>query len=128
MKHKAFYQDVAKDFLMQQWQKKNETEMGMAWVEATLREEGRQVAQALRDQLQFTDLSLRHELRLLSIGDEKTNLAEQAKTWRLSSKMYTCKQCGVQVHAMRWHCPKCNKWGTMEPIQTSQPFGEQEHA
>jgi lipopolysaccharide biosynthesis regulator YciM len=29
---------------------------------------------------------------------------------------YRCKSCGFDGKKMRWHCPSCKAWGTIEPI------------
>jgi len=29
---------------------------------------------------------------------------------------YRCKSCGFDGKKMRWHCPSCKDWGTIEPI------------
>lgn len=29
---------------------------------------------------------------------------------------YRCKECGFDGKKMRWHCPSCKEWGTIEPI------------
>ena len=29
---------------------------------------------------------------------------------------YRCKSCGFDGKKMRWHCPSCKEWGTIEPI------------
>ncbi len=29
---------------------------------------------------------------------------------------YRCKSCGFDGRKMRWHCPSCKSWGTIEPI------------
>jgi len=29
---------------------------------------------------------------------------------------YRCKSCGFDGKKMRWHCPSCRDWGTIEPI------------
>ena len=29
---------------------------------------------------------------------------------------YRCNECGFEGKKMRWHCPSCKRWGTIEPI------------
>lgn len=29
---------------------------------------------------------------------------------------YRCNACGFEGKKMRWHCPSCKRWGTIEPI------------
>lgn len=29
---------------------------------------------------------------------------------------YRCNDCGFEGKKMRWHCPSCKQWGTIEPI------------
>ncbi|MDX8387142.1 MAG: heat-shock protein [Ghiorsea sp.] len=123
-----FYEQYAEPFLLDIWQQRHDVEMGVSWVEDIASEKGIEEARTLQSKLKLEGLSLRHELRLLALGEADHNLAQQAKYWRLSMKHYVCKHCGVQVHDVRWHCPKCNKWGTMEPLKASQSFGEDEDA
>ena len=30
---------------------------------------------------------------------------------------YRCQNCGFKAKALKWHCPGCKKWGTIQPIQ-----------
>lgn len=30
---------------------------------------------------------------------------------------YTCKNCGFSGRTMHWHCPGCNKWGSIRPTE-----------
>ncbi|MDQ6990001.1 MAG: heat-shock protein [Mariprofundaceae bacterium] len=122
----SFYSSKAEGFLWDAWQSKPDVELGLCWIESLAEHQGAQAALTLQAKLNLQDLSLRHELRLLALSDEKDNLIEQAKQWRLSKNNYACKQCGVQVHDMRWQCPKCNTWGSMMPLQTSLIFGGDE--
>ncbi|MDQ7003446.1 MAG: heat-shock protein [Ghiorsea sp.] len=128
LSNEAFYQTKGEAFLWDMWQQRHDVEVGVRWIENVSQTYGLDAAHALRHQLNFSDLSLRHELRLAALDEANSNLVQQAKYWRLSMKLYACKHCGVQVHQMRWHCPKCNKWGTMEPLQGSHVFGEEQHA
>ena len=128
MRQQDFYQTHGKAFLLDVWRKHKDVESGVAWVEQVARQEGVAAAQALKDELNLKDLSLRHELRLAALGEAENNLIQQAKNWRLSMKMFACQHCGVQVHDMRWQCPKCNKWGSMEPLRGNHIFGEEQHA
>ena len=123
-----FYNKYAEPFLLEAWQDHHDIELGVTWIEALVKHQSVKEAKELQAKLKLRDLSLRHELRLLALDHADSNLVQQTKYWRLSMKHYACKQCGVQVHAMRWHCPKCNSWGTMEPVQTSHTFGEEERA
>lgn len=123
-----FYKVKGEAFLWQTWQQRHDLEVGVRWIENVSKLHGQDAARSLRDKLELSDLSLRHELRLSALNEADNNLIQQAKYWRLSMKLYACKHCGVQVHQMRWHCPKCNKWGTMEPLQGSHVFGEEQHA
>lgn len=123
-----FYEQHAKPFLLDAWQTHRNIELGVAWVEQVAKVLGLEQATTLQKTLNLTDLSLRHELRLMALQDGTDNLHKQAKEWRLVTNMFACKQCGVQVHAMRWHCPKCHRWGTMEPLQGTYASGEEQHA
>jgi lipopolysaccharide biosynthesis regulator YciM len=124
----TFYKEHGETFLFDAWQQRHDIEVGVRWVENITKRYGAEEGKILKDKLALQDLSLRHELRLAALDEVDNNLAQQAKYWRLSMKLYACKHCGVQVHDMRWHCPKCNKWGSMEPMQSSQVFGEEQHA
>ena len=31
--------------------------------------------------------------------------------------IYRCKNCGYKANALRWNCPGCKQWGTIQPIQ-----------
>ncbi len=122
-----FYRAYGEKFLLDMWHKHHDVEVGVRWVEQVSALDGVQAAKALKDKLVLKGLSLRHELRLTALDDIDSNLVQQAKCWRLSMKMFACKQCGVQVHDMRWQCPKCNTWGSMEPLQGLHIFGEEQH-
>ncbi len=124
----TFYNEHAKPFLLNYWQTHKDIELGVAWVEQVAKTIDLPTAIALQKELNLSDLSLRHELRLMALQEDSDNLHKQARQWRLLSKMFACKQCGVQVHDMRWHCPKCHHWGTMEPLQGAYAFGEEQHA
>lgn len=123
----TFYQKHGESFLFEAWKQRHDVEMGVRWVENLTKTYDTETANTLKDKLVLKDLSLRHELRLAALDEKDDNLVKQAKYWRLSLKLYACKHCGVQVHDMRWHCPKCNKWGSMEPMQSSQVFEEEQH-
>ena len=127
MKDEAFYRKHGEDFLWDAWQQRHDVEVGVRWVEEVGKAFGKAQGLKLKDKLNLANLSLRHELRLAALDDAENNLVQQAKYWRLSMKLYACKHCGVQVHDMRWQCPKCNTWGSMEPLQGSHVFGEEQH-
>ncbi len=127
MKEEAFYRKHGEDFLWDAWQQRHDIEVGVRWIEEVSKAFGKAQGLKLKDKLSLTNLSLRHELRLAALNDAEDNLVQQAKYWRLSMKLYACKHCGVQVHDMRWQCPKCNTWGSMEPLQGSHVFGEEQH-
>jgi len=122
-----FYHSHGAKFLYEMWDKHHDVEVGVRWVEQVTKVDGVKAAKTLKDKLGLKDLSLRHELRLAALDEAQNNLVQQAKYWRLSMKLFACKQCGVQVHDMRWQCPKCNTWGSMEPLQGSHIFGEEQH-
>ncbi len=126
--NQTFYQQYAEPFLLDAWQQYRDDELGVTWIENLEQYQGIEAVNALKEKLALHDLSLRHELRLLALDQADNNMVQQTKYWRLSMKHYACTQCGVQVHDMRWQCPKCNNWGSMEPLQTAQTFGEEEHA
>jgi len=128
LQHMKFYEQYAKSFLLAYWQNNKNIELGVTWVEKTAKLVGLAQAADLQKTLDLKNLSLRHELRLMALQGGSDNLHKQAKEWRLLSKMFACKQCGVQVHDMRWHCPKCHHWGTMEPLKGAYTFGEEQHA
>ncbi len=128
MQDKAFYEAHGRTLLLEIWEAHHDVEVGVAWVEEVAKHDGIEAAKALQKTLGFKELSLRHELRLAALGEPEDNLMQQAKLWRLSMKLFACKQCGVQVHDMRWQCPKCNTWGSMEPLQGTHIFGEEQHA
>ncbi len=128
MKDEAFYRKYGEDFLWDAWQQRHDVEVGVRWIEEVSKIQGKAQGLKLKEKLNLTHLSLRHELRLAALDDAENNLVQQAKYWRLSMKLYACKHCGVQVHDMRWQCPKCNTWGSMEPLQGSHVFGEEQHA
>ena len=123
-----FYKEHGEQFLWEAWRQRHDVEMGIRWIENVSKSVSKSEGKKLQDRLALSDLSLRHELRLSALEEGDSNLMQQAKYWRLSMKLYACKHCGVQVHQMRWHCPKCNKWGTMEHLQGSHVFGEEQHA
>ena len=123
----TFYRWSGEAFMLDMWNQYHDVEVGVRWVEQVSKMIGEKEAKALKDKLGLKDLSLRHELRLAALDEVDTNLVQQAKYWRLSMKLFACKQCGVQVHDMRWQCPKCNTWGSMEPLQGSHIFGEEQH-
>lgn len=31
--------------------------------------------------------------------------------------VYRCKNCGYKANSLRWNCPGCKQWGTIQPIQ-----------
>ncbi|MDX8383948.1 MAG: heat-shock protein [Ghiorsea sp.] len=122
-----FYAHFAQPLLHEAWLKHYDVEFGVCWIESLLKTQGLGAAKPLKEKLNMQDVSLRHELRLLVLSEHDDNLVLQAKTWKQSMKHYGCKKCGVQVHDMRWQCPKCNTWGSMVPLQASQIFGDEEH-
>ncbi|OIP99290.1 MAG: hypothetical protein AUK35_08335 [Zetaproteobacteria bacterium CG2_30_46_52] len=128
MSDEAFYNSYAEAFLLEAWTKRHDTELGIAWIENITKMKSAAEGKALRERLNLKDVSLRHELRLLAMDKVDSNLVEQTKYWRLTMKLFACKKCGVQVHDMRYHCPKCNLWGTMEPMQAANVFGEEQNA
>jgi lipopolysaccharide biosynthesis regulator YciM len=128
MRDVAFYHEHGEAFLWDTWQQHHDIEMGVHWVEGVSKQLGKEAGKKLKDKLELQNLSLRHELRLAALDEAENNLVQQAKYWRLSMKLYACKHCGVQVHDMRWQCPKCNTWGSMEPLQGLHVFGEEQHA
>ena len=128
MDNGTFYKKHAQPFLHETWNAHQDAEFAVTWIEQTSQASGLKDALELKDKLEIKGLSLRHELRLQALSAENSNLVTQAKQWRMTMKHYVCKVCGVEVHDMRWQCPKCNKWGTMNPILNSHNFGEEEHA
>lgn len=123
-----FYAQAAERFLFDAWKLHHDVEFAVAWIEQLSKFQSPESAKVLQQKLDIQSLSLRHELRLLAMHDADNNLIEQSKYWRMTMKLYACKTCGVQVHDMRYHCPKCNAWGSMEPFQGSHIFGEEQHA
>jgi len=123
----TFYKNHGEAFLWNAWQKNHDVEVGVRWIENVCKQLGENVGNQLRDKLHLKNLSLRHELRLAALDKVDSNLVQQAKYWRLAMKLYACKHCGVQVHDMRWQCPKCNTWGSMEPLQGTHVFEEEQH-
>ena len=52
-------------------------------------------------------------------GVSKQNLAvlrSFAEALVADKPAYRCKSCGFDGKKMRWRCPSCKKWGTVEPI------------
>jgi len=127
IQNETFYKNNGEAFLWNAWQKNHDVEVGVRWVENVAKQFGEDAGITLRDKLQLQNLNLRHELRLAALDEVDSNLVQQAKYWRLAMKLYACKHCGVQVHTMRWQCPKCNTWGSMEPLQGSHIFEEEQH-
>ncbi len=128
MPNEKFYATHAEPFFYDAWQHYHDSEFGVTWIEEVHKLMGSDAADTLRQKLDLQQLSIHHELRLMALQQGDQNLVSQAKLWRLTMKHYACKVCGVQIHDMRWHCPKCNKWGTMEPVKSAQTFGEEDHA
>jgi len=120
-----FYQQYAESLLMDMWKQHQDAELAVTWVENLSKIHSLEDGNNLKTKLKPKNLSLRHELRLLALDETNDNLVQQAKHWRLVMKLYGCHHCGVQVRDVRWQCPKCNKWGSMEPLKTSQSFGEE---
>lgn len=128
MLDESFYDQYAESFLLDVWKKRHDAELGIAWIEGLVKLKGLEAAENLESRLKLEGLSLRHELRLIALHEEKSNLVQQTKYWRLTMKLYACNHCGVQVHDVRWQCPKCNRWGSMEPVKTSESLGEGQYA
>lgn len=128
MSDELFYNTYAEAFLLEAWGIRHDIELGIAWIENITKLKSADEGKALRERLNLKDVSLRHELRLLAMDKVESNLVEQTKYWRLTMKLFACKKCGVQVHDMRYQCPKCNLWGTMEPMQAANVFGEEQNA
>lgn len=47
---------------------------------------------------------------LLILKELTRRLLEEKSTYR-------CKNCGYKANILRWNCPGCKKWGTIQPIQ-----------
>lgn len=75
----------------------------------------------LRERPSVKGLDRLIELHLVgSEGAERENLMilkELTRRLLEEKSTYRCKNCGYKAQVLRWNCPGCKKWGTIEPIQ-----------
>ncbi len=107
------------DLLMQCWKSDRDDELALAWLEEVASIDKDAISD-LQQRLEFVSHNLRNSLRLAALGmNGDSVLVAHAKQWRVSMKHYCCTECGVQIVDMRWQCPQCHHWGSMEALTES---------
>jgi len=59
--------------------------------------------------------SLRSWIRLQAFV-RSDRIGALARDWSKTLPNWRCKQCGVELREIRWRCPQCHQWNTMQPI------------
>ena len=116
IKYKKFYDGPGSALLSDFWKESHNSELMLAWLEATAEKQGVEQARALCQETEFTPNSLRASLRLsAALEGEESAHSRFARQWRNKAKNFTCDQCGVSVVEVRWQCPQCHTWGSLHP-------------
>lgn len=116
--YEAFYQEHGKQLLLEFWSASHDEELALAWLECVATKAGAEAAQTLAQEMPFVPSSLRGALRLaVATRRGEAVLVEQAVAWRGAMKHYGCSLCGVRVVELRWQCPQCHEWGSMQALK-----------
>ncbi|MDX8378251.1 MAG: heat-shock protein [Mariprofundales bacterium] len=108
------------DWVIPRWQKQQDAELVLTWLESMNACGDNAIKQAAL--VNFRPRYLRDTLRLQAmmpdtIDSPEDNLhLQHARQWRMSVRNFVCEKCGVQVIAMRWQCPQCHRWGSLQYI------------
>jgi len=112
-----FYRRHGEAFFLDCLKAGDDEELVLAWLEAMHAVHGEEGVKHVLERLDFAPKTLRASLRLLALTGGEGELARMARAWRRKAHNYRCSQCGVEVVEMRWQCPQCYRWGSMQPIR-----------
>ena len=111
----GFYDAHGRELLQDAWQAGHDEQLALAWIEAVAARHGERAARDLAGQIGYQASNLRASLRLAAaIGGGGEPMQTHARGWRKGLKIYGCVQCGLEVVEMRWQCPQCHTWGSMQ--------------
>jgi len=102
--------------LLQCWQDTKSETLALNWMEAVKEKSGEKHMLDLRDQLKFEPNGLATHLRYIALHSSNTSLQQQTQAWKKKATNYHCHTCGIRVLTMRWQCPQCHQWGTIESL------------
>ncbi|MDX8394590.1 MAG: heat-shock protein [Mariprofundales bacterium] len=120
VKSPTLLQQLFNDWVIPRWQQQQDAELVLTWLESMHACGDDAIKQA--ELINFKPRYLRDTLRLQAMMSDKTDTPEadlhlqHARQWRMSVRNFVCEQCGVQVIAMRWQCPQCHRWGSLQHI------------
>jgi lipopolysaccharide biosynthesis regulator YciM len=111
----GFYETYGERLLNDAWQAGHDEQLILAWIEAVSARHGDDAARGLAGQTGYQASNLRASLRLTAAtGGRDEPLQTHVRGWRKKLKAYGCVHCGLAVVEMRWQCPQCHTWGSMQ--------------
>jgi lipopolysaccharide assembly protein B len=113
--HPDFYADHGQPLLSRCWQSGHDEQLALAWIEAVSERQGADAARDIVVDTGYQPQGLRASLRLeAAVGSGDAPLQVHVRDWRRKLKIYGCVHCGLEVVEMRWQCPQCHTWGSMQ--------------
>jgi lipopolysaccharide assembly protein B len=113
--HEDFYASRGRRLLSRSWQSGHDEQLALAWIEVVSEQQGAVAARELAEETGYQPKGLRASLRLeaaSSSGDAPLQM--HVRDWRKKLKIFCCVHCGLEVVEMRWQCPQCHTWGSMQ--------------
>lgn len=111
----GFYEAQGERLLEEAWQAGHDEQLALAWIEAVAARHGEEAARGLAEHTGYQASNLRASLRLAAAtGGRGEPMQTHVRGWRKKLKIYSCVQCGLEVVEMRWQCPQCHTWGSMQ--------------
>ncbi len=114
------YAKQGEAFLLSCWEQHHDEFLALEWIKGVSARQGVREAKHLMAKIAFLPEGLRSCLHLRAIMGDDDAETRAARHWQKQSRNFTCGHCGVEVMDMRWQCPQCHEWGSMQPIQETQ--------
>jgi lipopolysaccharide biosynthesis regulator YciM len=113
--HPGFYAEHGQPLLSRCWQSAHDEQLALAWIEAVSERHGADAAREIVVETGYQPHGLRASLRLeAAVSGGDAPLQVHVRDWRRRLKIYGCVHCGLEVVEMRWQCPQCHTWGSMQ--------------
>jgi len=113
--HEEFYAARGRQLLSRCWQAGHDEQLALAWIEGVSERQGASPALELVEETGYRPKGLRASLRLeAAVGGGDAPLQTHVRVWRKKLKIFACVHCGLEVAEMRWQCPQCHTWGSMQ--------------
>ncbi|HXH65056.1 MAG TPA: heat-shock protein [Mariprofundaceae bacterium] len=113
--HQDFHDAHGQALLSRAWQSGHDEQLALAWIEAVSERQGTAAARKIAVETGYQPKGLRASLRLeAAVGSGDAPLQMHVRDWRKKLKIFCCVHCGLEVVEMRWQCPQCHTWGSMQ--------------